>query len=84
VDGLAYSLHRPMVCNRERGELCRMIGVALSRGVAVGGGAFPGVQSLWARIFNVVLTVQVPVRLNLTWKSSPLLGHAYPALELSW
>jgi hypothetical protein len=32
----------------------------------------------------VVLTIRVPVRPNLIWRSSHLPGHAYPTSELSW
>jgi hypothetical protein len=32
----------------------------------------------------MVLTVKVSVRPNLIWRRWPLLGHAYPVLELSW
>jgi hypothetical protein len=41
VDGLACSLHRSMVSNRQRGGLCHLIGAALSHHAAVGDGAFP-------------------------------------------
>jgi hypothetical protein len=34
-------------------------------------------------IFTMVFTVRVPERPNLTWRSSLLLGRAYPGLDLS-
>jgi hypothetical protein len=43
VDGLAYSLHHPMVCSSERGGLCCLTGVVLSHRLAVGDDPFPGV-----------------------------------------
>jgi hypothetical protein len=42
VDGLAYSLHRSMICSRQRGGQSFLIGVAPSCHVAVGGGVFLG------------------------------------------
>jgi hypothetical protein len=41
VDGVAYSLHRPTVCQRKRGGESFLIGVVLSCHVAVGGAIFP-------------------------------------------
>jgi hypothetical protein len=42
VDGLAYPLHHPTVCSQPTRGWDFMSGVALSRRVVVGGGAFPG------------------------------------------
>jgi hypothetical protein len=66
VDGLACSLHHPMVYSRQRGGQCCLIGVVLSRRSTVGGGPFSGVRSPGVSIFDVVLTVWVSVRPNLT------------------
>jgi hypothetical protein len=49
-----------------------------------GHGLFLGVRSPYVWLFDVVLSVRVPVRPNLIWRSSPLPGHAYPVSELSW
>jgi hypothetical protein len=84
VDGLACSLHRPTACGWQTRGLCCLTGVVPSHHSTVGCGPFLGVRSPWTWIFNVVLTVQVPVRPNLIWRSSSLLGCAYPMLELSW
>jgi hypothetical protein len=83
MDGLACSLHRPMVYSHQRGGLCRLTSTALSCHATVGGGAFPRSVKPRVWIFNVLLTVRVPVRLNLSWISLPLPGHAYPVSELS-
>jgi hypothetical protein len=71
VDGLAYSLHHPMACGWQTRGLCCLIGIVLSHHSAV----------VW--IFDVVLTVQVHVRPNLIWRSSPLPGCAYSTSESS-
>jgi hypothetical protein len=42
VDGLAYSLHRPMVCSHQRGVQSFLTGAAPSYHVVVDGGVFPG------------------------------------------
>jgi hypothetical protein len=41
VDGLAYPLHRPMVCGRQTRGQSFLSGAALSHCATVGGGAFP-------------------------------------------
>jgi hypothetical protein len=45
---------------------------------------FRGVQSPRVWIFDVVLTVWIPVLPNLTWRILLLPGRAYPMLEPSW
>jgi hypothetical protein len=84
VDMLACSLHRLTVCSCQRGGQSFQIGAALSRHDVVGGGAILGDAKPRACIFDVGLTIRVPVRPNLTWRSSYLLGHVYPTSELSW
>jgi hypothetical protein len=42
VDGLACSLHRPMVYSHQRGGQSFLTGIAPSHHAVVGGGAFPG------------------------------------------
>jgi hypothetical protein len=42
VDGLAYPLHHPMVCNRQTRGQSLLPGVILSCHVVVGGGALLG------------------------------------------
>jgi hypothetical protein len=83
VDGLACSLHHPTACGWQTRGMCCLIGVVLSHPSAMGSGPFPGMRSPQVWIFDVVLTVRVPVRLNLIWRSSPLSGRAYPVSELS-
>jgi hypothetical protein len=66
VDELAYSLHRPTACGWQARRLCYLTGVVLSHRSAVSGGPFPRVRSPRVWIFDVVLTVWLPVRPNLT------------------
>jgi hypothetical protein len=42
VDGLAYSLHRPTVCSRQRGDQSFLTGIAPFCHTVVGAGAFLG------------------------------------------
>jgi hypothetical protein len=78
VGGLVCSLHRPTVYSCQRDGQSLLTGDALSRHVVVVGGAFSGDTKPHAWIFDVVLTVRVPVTLNLIWRSPPLPGHPYP------
>jgi hypothetical protein len=45
MDGLAYLLHRPMVCNRQTKGQGFLPGTVLSHHAAMGSGAFPGMRS---------------------------------------
>jgi hypothetical protein len=65
VDGLACSLHRPTAGGWQTRGLCCLRGVVLSHHWAVGSGPFLGVRRPRVWIFDVVLTVRVPVRPNL-------------------
>jgi hypothetical protein len=85
VDGLACFLHRPTVYSCQMGGQRFVTGASLSYHIAVGSGAFLGDAKpprVW--IFDVVLTIRVPERLNLTWRSSPLPELTYQTSELSW
>jgi hypothetical protein len=84
VDRVACSLHRPTVCGWQTRYLCCLTGVVTSHRPTVGGGPFPVVRSPWAWIFDVVLTIWIPVRPNLIWRSMPLSGRDYLMSELSW
>jgi hypothetical protein len=57
VDELACSLHCHTAYNSQRGGLCFLIGIVMSRRFVVGGGLFPGVRHLGVWIFDVVLTI---------------------------
>jgi hypothetical protein len=79
AQGLAYFLHRPMVCDYQTRGQSLLTGAAPSHRATVGGGAFLGVRSSRDWIFDVVMTIGVPMRSNLMWRSSPLPGPTYPA-----
>jgi hypothetical protein len=84
-DRLACPLHRPIVCGHQtRGGGSFLIDAALSCRTVVGSGDFLRGASLQLWIFNRVLTVRVPERPNLAWRSSLLPRRAYPMSELSW
>jgi hypothetical protein len=59
VDGLACSLHYPMICSRHRGDQSYMIGGVPSYQVAVDSGVFLGDVKPETLIFYMVLTVRV-------------------------
>jgi hypothetical protein len=61
-----------------------LTGAALFHRVTVGGNTLWGGARAPDGIFDVVLTIWVPARLNPSWRSPLLPGHAYPASELSW
>jgi hypothetical protein len=64
VDGLACPLHRPMVYNHLMRGHDLLSGTTLSHHATVDGGAFSwrgGVRRPWARIFDGVLTIRIPM-----------------------
>jgi hypothetical protein len=70
VDVLACSLHRPTAYAWHTRGLWYLTGIVLSCHPAVGGGPFVGVQSPRVLIFDIVLIVQVPVRLNQSYRGN--------------
>jgi hypothetical protein len=82
VDGLACPLHHRTVYGRQTRGQSFLSGAALFHHATVGGGAFlGGANQAW--IFNGVLTIWVPVLLNVTWSKLFLPGHTYPMSEPS-
>jgi hypothetical protein len=75
VDTLACSLHHPTVCSHQRGGQSFLIGTAPSYHATMGSDVFPGDVRPPAWIFYVVLTVWLPTRPNVTWRS-PFLSRA--------
>jgi hypothetical protein len=65
VDVLACSLHCPMVCSHQMWGHDFLSGAALSCCATVSGGAFPGVRSPRAWIFDGGLIIWIPVLSNL-------------------
>jgi hypothetical protein len=84
VDWLACSLHCPTVCGHQTRGQSFLSDATMSHHITVGNGAFLGGVKPRVWIFDVVLTIWVPVSPNLTWRSSLLLECVYPTSELSW
>jgi hypothetical protein len=74
VDGLACPLQRPMACDRQTMGQGLLLGVSCLV-VAVGWWHLSGgMRSPRAWIFGGVLTMWIPVLLNLTWSKSSFTG----------
>jgi hypothetical protein len=83
LDGPACLLHRPTVCGWQTWVQCSLTGPARSHHVIVVGGAFLRGARPTRKDITMVLTIRVPERPNLTWRSSLLPRRVYPASELS-